>query len=260
MEEIREEHPSVMVDILVFAVNENLDALKLLLIRRRNHPYIHCWALPGGFVEMKESLDEAVRRELQEETGMQDIYMEQLYTFGEVHRDPRTRVISVAYMALIRQQAVEVHAGDDAMDAEWFTIREKDDQVLLEGEQGDRLSYQISRIPMSIGGVSSVQELAHKGADSGIAFDHEQAIQMGLHRLRNKAEYTNVLFGLMPEEFTLPELQRLYETVLGKPLYKANFRRKISAYVEATGAKKVQEGTKRSPELYRLRQMKLTGS
>ena len=260
MEEIREEHPSVMVDILVFAVNENLDALKLLLIRRRNHPYIHCWALPGGFVEMKESLDEAVRRELQEETGMQDIYMDQLYTFGEVHRDPRTRVISVAYMALIRQQAVEVHAGDDAMDAEWFTIREKDDQVLLEGEQGDRLSYQISRIPMSIGGVSSVQELAHKGADSGIAFDHEQAIQMGLHRLRNKAEYTNVLFGLMPEEFTLPELQRLYETVLGKPLYKANFRRKISAYVEATGAKKVQEGTKRSPELYRLRQMKLTGS
>ena len=113
---------------------------------------------------------------------------------------------------------------------------------------------------MTIGGVANVQEIAHKGEESGIAFDHEQAIQMGLHRLQNKAEYTNVLFGLMPEEFTLPELQRLYETVLGKPLYKANFRRKISAYVEATGTKKVQEGTKRSPELYRFRQMNPAGS
>lgn len=254
------ECPSVTVDILVFAVNEKLDALKLLLIRRKNHPYIHNWALPGGFVEMDESLDEAARRELQEKTGMQDIYMEQLYTFGDVKRDPRRRVISVAYMALIRQQMVEIRAGDDAMDAEWFTVRQHEDRVILEGEQGDRLSYQIARIPMTIGGVANVQEIAHKGAESGIAFDHEQAIQMGLHRLRNKAEYTNVLFGLMPEEFTLPELQRLYETVLGKPLYKANFRRKISVYVEATGTKKVQEGTKRSPELYRFRRVELTGS
>lgn len=248
------ERPSVTVDILVFAINEKLDALKLLLIRRRNHPYIHCWALPGGFVEIHESLEEAARRELEEETGMQDIYMEQLYTFGEPGRDPRARVISVAYMALVQQQAVEIQAGDDAVDAKWFTVRQQEEQIILENEDGDSLAYHISQIPISVGGVTGVQETAYKDETSGIAFDHEQAIQMGISRLRNKAEYTNVLFGLMPEEFTLPELQRLYETVLGKSLYKANFRRKISAYVEATGTKKTQQGAKRSPELYRFRQ------
>lgn len=246
------ERPSVTVDMLVFAVNETLDALKILLIRRKNHPYIHCWALPGGFVEMDESLEEAARRELEEETGLQDIYMEQLYTFGEPGRDPRSRIISTAYMALIQENTVAVTAGDDAADACWFTIRQTEQEVELHGDNGEVLRYQVKRIPLFIGGVSSIQETAFKQEDSGIAFDHEKAIQMGLSRLRNKAEYTNILFGLMPEEFTLPELQKLYETVLGKSLYKANFRKKISCYVEATGTKKVQEGVKRSPELYRF--------
>lgn len=247
------ERPAVTVDMLVFAVNEALDALRLLLIRRKNHPFIHCWALPGGFVEMEESLEEAARRELQEETGLQDIYMEQLYTFGEPGRDPRIRVISTAYMALIQENAVAVTPGDDAAEACWFTIQERDGRVELHGDNGDVLYFHVTRIPLFIGGVSSVQEAAYKQENSGIAFDHEKAIQMGLSRLRNKAEYTNILFGLMPEEFTLPELQKLYETVLGKRLYKSNFRKKIGEYVEATGTKKNQEGTKRSPELYRFR-------
>lgn len=249
----RYERPSVTVDMLVFAVNESLDGLKLLLIRRRNHPFIHCWALPGGFVEIEESLDEAVRRELKEETGLQNIYMEQLYTFGEPKRDPRTRVISTAYLALIQENAVDVTAGDDAAEACWFTLREKDRKVYLHGDNGEDLSFSVVRTPLFTGGVSYIQETAEKQKDSRIAFDHEQVILMGMQRLRNKAEYTNILFGLMPEEFTLPELQKLYETVLGKQLYKANFRKKISAYVEATGAKKNQEGAKRSPELYRFR-------
>ena len=249
--------PSLTVDILVFAVNESRDALRLLMIRRRNHPYIHCWALPGGFVEIDESLDEAARRELEEETGLRDIYMEQLYTFGEPGRDPRTRVISTAYLALIQENTVAVSAGDDAAEAGWFTIREQDGEVTLIGDQGDILSYHVSRIPLFMGGVASIQEIASKKENSGIAFDHEKAIQMGISRLRNKAEYTNVLFGLMPPEFTLPELQKLYETVLGKPLDKANFRKKISGYVEATGTKRNQEGTKRSPELYRFREQEI---
>lgn len=251
------ERPSVTVDILVFAVNETLDALKILLIRRKNHPYIQCWALPGGFVEMDESLEDAARRELEEETGLQDIYMEQLFTFGEPGRDPRSRVISTAYMALVRETSVIVQAGDDAADACWFTIRQNDSEMELVGDNGEILRYHIKQIPMFIGGVSMIQESVYKKEDSGIAFDHEKVIQMGLSRLRNKAEYTNVLFGLMPEEFTLPELQKLYETVLGKTLYKANFRKKISRYLEPTGTKKVQEGTKRSPELYRFQDINI---
>lgn len=247
------ERPSVTVDMLVFAVSETLDSLRLLLIRRKNHPYMNCWALPGGFVELEESLEEAARRELQEETGLQDIYMEQLYTFGEPDRDPRTRIISTAYMALIQEKAVEVTAGDDAAEVCWFSIREQGGKVELRGDNGELLSYHVTRIPLFIGGVSSVQEAVVKQENSGIAFDHEKAIAMGIARLRNKAEYTNILFGLMPEEFTLPELQKLYETVLGKQLYKSNFRKKISCYVEGTGRKKYQEGTKRSPELYRFR-------
>ncbi|MDE7366085.1 MAG: NUDIX hydrolase [Lachnospiraceae bacterium] len=247
------ERPSVTVDMLVFAVNEALDALRLLLIRRKNHPFIHCWALPGGFVEINESLEEAARRELQEETGLQDIYMEQLYTFGEPGRDPRTRIISTAYLALIQENAVDVRAGDDAAEACWFTVREQDGKVELHGDNGEILYFYVTRTPLFIGGVSTVEETAYKQENSGIAFDHEKVIQMGISRLRNKAEYTNILFGLMPEEFTLPELQKLYETVLGKQLYKSNFRKKISSFVESTGAKKNQEGTKRSPELYRFR-------
>lgn len=247
------ERPSVTVDMLVFAVNEAFDALRLLLIRRKNHPFLHCWALPGGFVEMDESLDEAARRELKEETGVQDIYMEQLYTFGEPDRDPRTRIISTAYLALIKEEAVEIQAGDDAAEVCWFTVRVQDDKVELLGDNGELLCFYVTRVPFFIGGVAFIEETAYKKEGSGIAFDHEKAIQMGISRLRNKAEYTNVLFGLMPEVFTLPELQRLYEVVLGKPLYKSNFRKKISGYVEAIGAKKSQEGTKRSPELYRFR-------
>ena len=247
------ERPSVTVDILVFAVNAALDSLKLLLVRRKNHPYIHCWALPGGFVGMDESLEEAAARELKEETGLQDIYMEQLYTYGQPGRDPRMRVISTAYLALIREENVSVIARDDAADACWFTIHEREKKVVLIGDNGEELSYMTDCEKHFLGGVAMEKEHTYKTEHSGIAFDHEQAIQMGLSRLKNKAEYTNVLFGLMPEEFTLPELQRLYELVLGKPLYKANFRTKIKAYLEPTGKKKSQKGAKRSPELYRFK-------
>lgn len=246
------ERLSVTVDILVFAVSQTLDALKILLIRRNNHPYIRCWALPGGFVDIKESLEDAARRELEEETGLKDIYMEQLFTYGDPGRDPRMRVISISYMALIRESEAVVTAGDDAADACWFTIREQEDTVELHGDNGEVLYYQVSKELVFNGSVSSVQESVHKPPDSGIAFDHEQAIHTGICRLRNKAEYTNILFGLMPQEFTLPELQRLYETVLGRQLYKANFRKKVSGYVEATGRKKNQEGARRNPELYRF--------
>lgn len=245
------ERLSVTVDILVFAVNQALNALKILLIRRKDPPYIHCWSLLGGLVKKEESLEDAARRKLEEETGLKDIYVEQLFTYGDPGRAPDHRVISISYMALIQENKAVVTPGDNA-EACWFTLRERENIVELHGDNGEVLEYQVSRIPILIGGVPSIQETAYKHTGSGIAFDHEKAIQTGIRRLRNKAEYTNILFGLMPREFTLPELQRLYETVLGKQLYKANFRKKISRYVEATGRKKNQEGARRSPELYRF--------
>ena len=116
------ERPSVTVDMLIFAVDKSGENKRLLLIKRKNHPYLGCWALPGGFVEMKESLREAAARELEEETGVKGMRLEQLYTFGEVERDPRTRIISVAFMAVVDDEELSVRAGDDAAEAVWFRV------------------------------------------------------------------------------------------------------------------------------------------
>lgn len=119
------ERPSVTVDMLIFAVEPETEGAQLLLIRRRNHPCINCWAIPGGFVNMDESLEEAAARELYEETGLRDVCMEQLYTWGNVKRDPRTRVISVSYMAVVSKEELDIEAGDDAAQACWFQVSKK---------------------------------------------------------------------------------------------------------------------------------------
>jgi ADP-ribose pyrophosphatase YjhB (NUDIX family) len=128
------EHPSVTVDTLIFSVMDNDTSnyrklpekeLKILLIRRKDHPYINQWALPGGFVEMDEDLDDAAYRELREETSVKDVYLEQLYTWGDVNRDPRTRVISCSYMALINGKNTVIRASSDARDVQWFSLRSK---------------------------------------------------------------------------------------------------------------------------------------
>ncbi len=243
--------PSVTADILVFAVNDELDKLKILLIKRKNHPYINCRALPGGFVNINESCESAAQRELKEETGIEDIYLEQLCTVSEPERDPRMRIISVAYMALINQNKVTPIGGDDAEDAKWFEIsREGEDKIILTcGEES--LSYNYKRVTVKNGIVEQTTEIVTES--KGLAFDHGSLIHSGLLRLRNKAEYTPVLFGLMEEEFTLPDLQKLYETVLGKKLYKANFRKSIQGYVVSTGKKRASNGLGRMPELYRYK-------
>jgi ADP-ribose pyrophosphatase YjhB (NUDIX family) len=244
--------PSVTADILIFAVNEKFDKLQVLLIKRKNHPYINCRALPGGFVGINESCEAAAVRELKEETGLENIYLEQLCTVSAPDRDPRMRVISVAYMALINQGNVVPKAGDDATDAQWFEIDSaKDGEVTLKNEN-EVISYHYETEVIKNG---NVEQYTQKVTDekTSIAFDHAGLIHAGLCRLRNKAEYTPVLFGLMDTKFTLPELQKLYETVLGKKLYKANFRNNIMKYVEPTGMKKVNNGLGRLPELYRYK-------
>ncbi|MDH3349297.1 MAG: NUDIX hydrolase [Desulfobulbaceae bacterium] len=178
-------HPAVTVDCVIFGLDE--EELKILLIKRDLEPFADKWALPGGFVQIEESLEEAARRELHEEAGVRNVFMEQLYSFGDVGRDPRERVITVAYYALVNISAHNLQAATDARDAAWFAI---DDLPPL-------------------------------------AFDHEKIIDMALKRLKGKVRYEPIGFELLPKKFTLTQLQRLYEIILERPLDKRNFRKKI---------------------------------
>ena len=178
-------HPAVTVDGVVFGYDEA--DLKVLIIQRDQDPFQGKWALPGGFVNMDEGLDEAVRRELEEETGITRLYLEQLYTFGAPKRDPRERVISVAYYALVKLADHAVRAASDARNVAWFPVADLPD----------------------------------------LAFDHEEIVEMALKRLKGKIRYEPVGFELLPEKFPLSDLQHLYETLLEQPLDKRNFRKKI---------------------------------
>jgi 8-oxo-dGTP diphosphatase len=202
--------PSVTVDVVIFTLRE--DDLQVLLVKRRDAPFAGRWAIPGGFVRMHEALEEAARRELEEETGLRDVYMEQLYTFGDPKRDPRGRVITVAYFALV-PTPLAVQAGSDAADARWWSMY---------------------RLPP-------------------LAFDHAKILDYALTRLRYKLEYTAVGFQLLPASFTLSELQKAYEIILGIALDKRNFRRKIleAQIIEETGEQRSGEG--RPAMQYRFR-------
>jgi 8-oxo-dGTP diphosphatase len=177
--------PALTVDAVVFGFDGG--SLKILLIRRGIEPFLGTWALPGGFVRMAESLEEAARRELAEESGLDSIWLEQLATYGGIDRDPRGRVVSVAYLALVALVQHRPSAATDAVDAAWFAIDDLPD----------------------------------------LAFDHERIIDDGLKRLRAKVRYAPIGFELLPEKFTMPQLQELYETVLGQDLDKRNFRKRF---------------------------------
>ena len=158
------ERPSVTTDILIFTVDIKGE-LELLLIKRKRPPFQDCWAIPGGFVNMDESLEEGAKRELKEETNVEGVHMEQLYTFGNVGRDPRTRVISVAYMALVPKNMITIQAGDDAADAKWYKVTLEDGKPKF-------------------------------NEDINLAFDHEEIITVALDRLRGKLNYTTIAFNL----------------------------------------------------------------
>lgn len=176
----------VAVDIVIFTIQER--ELRVLLVKRGIPPFAGQFAIPGGFVLENESLDQAALRELREETGVADVYLEQLYSFGDPGRDPRGRVISVAYFALIAADHSQLMAGSDAAEARWWPVHGLPD----------------------------------------LAFDHRKILEYSLERLRNKLEYTTVGFQLLPKRFSLTELQEVYEAILGKKLDKRNFRRKLA--------------------------------
>jgi 8-oxo-dGTP diphosphatase len=204
--------PAVTVDVVVFRLQD--DALSVLLIQRAYPPHKGKWALPGGFVNIGETLEQAARREMEEETGVRDVYLEQLYTFGDPGRDPRGRVITVAHFALIAKD-VEVRAGQEAVHAGWHPV-------------------------------DGVPELA---------FDHAAILACALQRLRYKLEYSAVGFELLPDQFTLSELQKAYEIVLGERLDKRNFRSRIleSGILAETRRFRPAPGQGRPARLYRYR-------
>ena len=267
------EKPSVTVDVLIFTIfNEKNDnyrkldekKLSLLLIKRGGHPFKGKWAIPGGFISMNESLEEGAKRELYEETNVKDIYLEQLYTYGDVNRDPRTRVISSSYMALVSSDKLDVKAGDDAADARWFSVDYKLISTTVNKEKKESikryrlelfnedivLSCVIDDVELYVGGHKERKMVVVESND--LAFDHGKIIAYAIERLRNKIEYTDIAFNLMNEYFTLSELQQVYEIILNKELLKANFRRKISDYVIETNNYTEKKGGYRPSKLYRF--------
>lgn len=179
----------VAVDAVVFGYFDKQD-LQILLIKRKIEPYKGGWALPGGLVLDDENLDDAVKRELQEEAGIKPDFLEQLYTFGNVGRDPRNRVVSVAYLGLVNPSYHQLFADSDAEDAQWFDV---------------------NSLPT-------------------LAFDHDKIIDRALERLRAKLQYQPIGFNLLNEEFPFSDLERLYTTILGKEIDRRNFRKKILSF------------------------------
>jgi len=204
-------HPAVTVDAVVFGLDET--DLKVLLIQRDIAPFEGRWAIPGGFVTMDEDLETAARRELEEETGLRPLYLEQLYTLGAPKRDPRERVISVAHYALVKLTDHAVRAASDARNVAWFPV-------------------------------ADLPELA---------FDHEEILEIALKRLQAKIRYEPIGFELLPEKFPLSALQRLYETVAEQPLDKRNFRKKILGMGLLQDTHEIQQDVAhRAARLYRF--------
>jgi 8-oxo-dGTP diphosphatase len=202
---------TVAVDIVVFTIKN--DSLKVLLVKRKYPPFKGQWAIPGGFVKTAESLEDAAKRELYEETGVKELYLEQLYSFGEPKRDPRRRVISVTYYALVNSENIKITASSDASSVEWFSV---------------------SKLPP-------------------LAFDHGEILNYAIKRLKWKFEYTTVAFSLLPKKFRLSELQQLYETVFEKKLDKRNFRKKILILDILEEEEIMKDVSHRPPQLYSLK-------
>jgi 8-oxo-dGTP diphosphatase len=201
------EYPRAALTVDCTVLGFDGEALNVLLIRRGLSPFESAWALPGGFVRCDETLDDAARRELAEETGLSNVYLEQLYSFSAIDRDPRERVISVAYFALVRSTDPLPEAAIDAAEAAWFEV----------------------------------------GSLPPLAFDHAEILATSLSRLRGKIRWQPVGFELLPQKFTLSQLQALYEAILGRPIDKRNFRKKLLSSHLLTPLEEVTTANSRRP-------------
>lgn len=251
------DQPSMTVDILLMTISDEATenyrklskkSLKVLLIKRNEHPFIGKWALPGGFVRINEGLDEAANRELQEETNVENVYLEQLSTYGDVNRDPRGRIVSTSFMSLVNAAEIKMKAGTDAEDARWFEVHyqlvNEDSETTSNGfVENQYIEMTLTNEDVTLESTLKVSRIvtgrhvSYKRsieANDQLSFDHALIIQYGIERLRENLERSDVIFHLMPELFTLTDLQKAFEVILGKTLLKANFRRKTAKFVTET--------------------------
>ena len=239
---------SLTTDILVLSISDeevsnyrktSKKHMSVLLVKRKDYPFKDKWCLPGGFLSIDEDLEDCPRRILSRETNLHDIYLEQLYTFGGINRDPRMRIISTSYMALIDKNRLDYKISDNAS---WFNIsyEEKNNIVSVYLDNGkEYISFKIKKELKELTTDRYKFEIIE---NNSLAFDHPLVILSGIERLKNKISYTDVVFNMMGEYFTLGELQQVYEVILGKKLLDPAFRRIIANKVEKTTKIKTGEG------------------
>jgi len=239
---------SMTVDILIFSVSSNTPQnyrklpqknFRILLVKRDNYPFKDKWCLPGGFIGIEENLEKAARRILSNETNLNDVFLEQLYTFGDPKRDPRMRIVSTSFMALIDKAELKEELLPSAS---WFNIsvKERDKIMDIELDNGEE-SISI-KVKKELKNPTTSKYNYTVVENEKIAFDHPLVISTGIDRLKSKIEYTDIVFNLMPEYFSLGELQQVYEVILGKELLAPAFRRIIKDKVEKTDMVKKGRG------------------
>lgn len=231
---------SMTVDILIFSVSDGYQNnyrklsskhFSVLLIKRDNYPFKDKWCLPGGFIGIDETTEDAAKRILLKETNLHDIYLEQLYTFDDVKRDPRMRIVSTSYMALVDRNKL---LDKLPINASWFNI------LVLENEKEINITLDNGNEEIKLVVEKKLKELTTDRYkyitkyNDKLAFDHDLVIASGISRLKNKIEYTDIVFNMMPKYFTLGELQQVYEVILGKKLLDPAFRRIITNKVKKT--------------------------
>ncbi|MDG5854707.1 NUDIX hydrolase [Clostridium beijerinckii] len=253
------DRPSVTNDIIIFTTGDRIEensrkvpkkGMQVLLIKRDDYPYKGKWAIPGGFVKNDESLEEGALRKLKEETGIDNVYTEQLYTFGEINRDPRTRIISIGNIALISKEDIRFADYKDRKESKWFWVEKnlvdskKDEthtinKYILKFESEDeetKFNYEIiEKIERTIFRKKENSYKTLNESNDELAFDHYKIIDYAVDRIRNKIEYTPIALNLLPRLFTVKELQNVYEAIMGREIL--NFRRKMEDMIIETDEK-----------------------
>lgn len=234
------EKPSVSTDILVLGTSPDLKNMRILLVKRDEHPFLDMWSLPGGFVHQDETAYQAAARVLSQKAGIENTYLDQIYTFTRPGRDPRTWVMSIAYLALVSDARDEVVDGTyKTMESAWFDmIIDQDEIRFVNQNRHVEIKYSIESKSFKNGRITYENLVSTPASKEQLAFDHIEIIIESFLKLKAEFEHTDLSFNMIGEKFTLPDLQAVYELVLGRKLYKTNFRALVAPKIEATCEKR----------------------